>query len=210
MRTISQLLLNFLLNACWQLALIAAVASGCSWLLRHSVARQRHLLWVAALIMSLSLPWWAGSRFLSSGDFPPAQSQTASSLETLPTSPANVTNLVVEPVPVTPSQNIARPFLRVNEKLATMLVVLYLFLLLYRGVKLGRAWQRTRATKNSAHTVELNEQIRTIIDRCRTSIGVSHFEVRSSNQVAVPLTVGIRILLSFCLSSYCAKLTLMC
>ena len=60
MRIISQILLNFLINASWQLALIAAVASVCAWLLRTTVPRHRHLLWVAALVMSVGLPWLTG------------------------------------------------------------------------------------------------------------------------------------------------------
>jgi hypothetical protein len=50
MRISSQLLLTFLLNACWQVALIAALASLGSWLLRNSVARYRHWIWVSALV----------------------------------------------------------------------------------------------------------------------------------------------------------------
>ena len=42
MRISSQLLLNFLLNAAWQIALIAALASFGAWLLRSSAARYRH------------------------------------------------------------------------------------------------------------------------------------------------------------------------
>src|SRR5436190_1438427 len=56
MRTSSQLLLTFLLNAVWQIALIAALASFGAWLLRHSAMRFQHWLWVAALCLSLLVP----------------------------------------------------------------------------------------------------------------------------------------------------------
>ena len=56
MRTISELLLTFLLNAFWQIALIAAAAALGDWLLRRTVVRYRHFLWVAALGLSLVLP----------------------------------------------------------------------------------------------------------------------------------------------------------
>src|ERR1043166_2195290 len=55
MRTVSQLLLTFLLNAVWQVALIGALASFGAWLLRQS-ARYQHWLWVAALCLSLVVP----------------------------------------------------------------------------------------------------------------------------------------------------------
>src|SRR5215510_650259 len=56
MRISSQLLLNFLLNAAWQIALIAALASLGAWLLRASAARYRHWLWVGAFCLALLLP----------------------------------------------------------------------------------------------------------------------------------------------------------
>ena len=54
MRKSSQLLLTFLLNACWQIALIAALASFGSWLLRNSVARYRHWIWVSSAVSVFS------------------------------------------------------------------------------------------------------------------------------------------------------------
>src|SRR3982751_3986081 len=56
MEKISQLLLTFVLNACWQGALVAAVALLCARLLRGTAARQQHLLWVAGLVLSVCLP----------------------------------------------------------------------------------------------------------------------------------------------------------
>jgi len=52
----SQLLLTFLLNACWQIALIAALAALGSWLLRNSVARYQHWVWVSALCLAFLVP----------------------------------------------------------------------------------------------------------------------------------------------------------
>ena len=56
MRTISELLLTFLLNACWLIALVTAVAALCARLLRGTTARYQHLLWVIALAFSFGLP----------------------------------------------------------------------------------------------------------------------------------------------------------
>ena len=51
MKTSSQLLLTFFLNAVWQIALVAALASFSSWLLRNSAARYLHWIWVSALLV---------------------------------------------------------------------------------------------------------------------------------------------------------------
>src|ERR1043165_5452990 len=60
----SQLLLTFLLNACWQIALIAALASIGSWLLRNSGARYQHWLWVTALCLAFLVPAFTSSQTL--------------------------------------------------------------------------------------------------------------------------------------------------
>src|SRR5438105_7964921 len=56
MRVIAQLVLTFLLNASWQIALLVAFATLCDWLLRGLVARYRHSLWVITLVSCLVLP----------------------------------------------------------------------------------------------------------------------------------------------------------
>ena len=71
MRISSQLLLTFLLNAFWQVALIAALAAVGSWLLRNSVARYRHWLWVSALCLAFLVPAITSSRALFETDVQP-------------------------------------------------------------------------------------------------------------------------------------------
>ncbi len=71
MRISSQLLLTFLLNALWQIALIAALAALGSWLLRNSVARYRHWLWVSALCLAFLVPAITSSRTLDRDRFYP-------------------------------------------------------------------------------------------------------------------------------------------
>jgi len=63
MNTTTQLLLNFLVNAAWQICLIALVA----WLaerLTRSLNRIRHLVWVLALLAAFLLPAWSAVRTL--------------------------------------------------------------------------------------------------------------------------------------------------
>src|SRR5213082_1516934 len=55
MRNIMQAVLTFLLNGVWQIAAVALFAVLGNYLLR-SVTRYRHLVWVAALALSLLLP----------------------------------------------------------------------------------------------------------------------------------------------------------
>jgi len=64
MRMSSPLVLTFLLNALWQVALIAGLAASGSWLLRNSVARYRHWLWASALCLAFFVPAFTASQTL--------------------------------------------------------------------------------------------------------------------------------------------------
>src|SRR5262245_53216854 len=143
MRTISQLLLTFLLNACWQIALVTAVAAICARLLRRTSARYQHLLWVTALAFSFSLtvltcaPIVVGAFFFeppqtivqtSSGGFVPTPQLTLDTQEPLPTALKETT-----------------PFILINRNAAVVVVALYLLFLCYRGGKLSMAWGRARS-----------------------------------------------------------------
>src|ERR671930_55146 len=56
METISQWLLTFLSNALWQALVIMAAALCCDRLMRNASGRQRHFLWVVALVLCALLP----------------------------------------------------------------------------------------------------------------------------------------------------------
>src|ERR1051325_9739898 len=76
----SQWLLTFLLNAVWQVALIAALAALGSWLLRNSVARYRHWLWVSALCLAFLVPAVTSSRAFFETDIQPEVTFTRESI----------------------------------------------------------------------------------------------------------------------------------
>src|ERR1043165_9125930 len=59
MTTVSEFVLNYVVNASWQVAAIVAVAAAASFLLRHGPARYRHLLWLATLALSIIVPLFA-------------------------------------------------------------------------------------------------------------------------------------------------------
>ena len=63
MHATSELILNFVLNAGWQIAAIFAVAALGAWLLRNGPARYRHTLWIVALVASLIVPLLTATRF---------------------------------------------------------------------------------------------------------------------------------------------------
>ena len=198
MRIVAQVLLTFLLNASWQVALIVAFAALGDWFLRGMAARYRHALWICALLLSVCLPvlsCWQVIKPLLISKQPPAENRYE---------PIVVSSIVsgdVEPIepPVPPTRVASEPGgrtfrlspLRLNQKLAAALVGLYALFLLYRGASLFRAWRRTRIIVGSASEFQFLEQTRLIIKRCQASIGVSRVRIVCSALVPVPITVGI-------------------
>ena len=60
----SEFVLNFILNSCWQIAVIFAVAAIGAWLLKNGPARYRHALWIVALTACLVVPLLTATRFV--------------------------------------------------------------------------------------------------------------------------------------------------
>src|SRR5215203_2305138 len=86
MKISSQIVLTFLLNACWQIALVAALAASASWLLRNCASRYRHMVWVAALLLSIGIPLTA-TLYLSSNSIALTNTNRANLLEQHSTEP---------------------------------------------------------------------------------------------------------------------------
>lgn len=198
MRIITQLLLTFLLNASWQVALITGCAAVCDWLLRGTAARYRHALWVCALLLSLSLPALSCSGLIGSSLTPKPASAGISSD---PIVVSSILSADVEPIdtPVPPTPVATQPARRnswsspvpVNQKLAAALVGLYALFLAYRGANLFRAWRTTRTIVRSACEFQFPEPARTIIQECKATIGVGRVRIFCSALVPVPITVNV-------------------
>lgn len=188
MRTSSQLLLNFLLNAAWQIALIAALASLGAWLLRDSAARYRHWVWVGALWLAFLVP---------------AATSVRTALETPETNAATtIAPVIIEPFSsraltgtgeTTSSSFFSLPVFQLNRSIALLLVGLYGLFVLYRIFKLVQAWQTTRSIKQNALEIEPDENISAIINKCETDLdtGLRRIQVLRSETLPVPVTMGL-------------------
>lgn len=183
MRISSQLLLTFLLNAFWQVALIAGLAALGSWLLRNAGERYRHWLWASALCLAFFVPALTASQMLLDTV---AQSNATVTLTSESTAPLvdNFTPDVSAAIPAT---------FRLNKTLGFALLAVYLGFLVYRVFKLLQAWQATRSIRQSAVELEPDEQIAEITRRCEFEVGIRSRKVRlfRTETLPVPVTVGL-------------------
>jgi len=187
MKASSQILLTFLLNACWQIALVAALATLSSWLFRNSAARYRHWIWVAALLLSVGIPLTTSMRVL--------RDELASNTRIQ----APITEGVsVEPFArnLQPAERAAAPMdgalFLIDRPLALSLIGVYFAFLLYGGLRLCGAWYATRRVKLNAVQLE-DKRLTQIVDRCGSAIKANAATVRlcSADSVSVPITIGV-------------------
>ncbi|MDX6384194.1 MAG: hypothetical protein QOK48_1767, partial [Blastocatellia bacterium] len=200
MRVGAQLLLTFLLNASWQIALVVAFASVCDWLLRGTAARYRHALWIAALGLSLVLPLWSPLQTIATlltGKPEPVRVTAAPVFVTSVYSPELDTpepRAAAHPAPPATEpagQNFLTSGIHLSRPLAILLVGLYGLFLLFRAGQLFRAWRRTRVIVQTAFECEFSGQVKRIIEECQTATGVRRVRILCSKTVPVPSTVGI-------------------
>lgn len=185
MTTNSQLLLTFLLNAVWQIALIAALASIGAWLLRKSPVRFQHWLWVGALCLSLLVPVMTAVRSRSTSAPPAANTDLFNPVATGEALPFS-SSQSVSPVASTWS-------FQLNRTLVLTLLCFYGAFLLYGAFKLARAWFATRKIRNSAVEVDTDETVEAIVRQCEISLRIKTDRVKifCSETVPVPVTAGL-------------------
>jgi beta-lactamase regulating signal transducer with metallopeptidase domain len=185
MTSVETLVVTFLLNALWQVGLIAGVAAAAAGLARRAPARLRHRLWQTALVASLLLP-------LSSLPLAPAASTARAGRgsesaaravggEALPA--ASLTGSVAPPG--------ARRVLTLPVLLGRVIAGGYLLFLLWRLIRLGRAWRRTLALRR-LEPGPVPRRLALLAQRCRSLLGVTNARLVLTRDVSGPLSVGGR------------------
>jgi beta-lactamase regulating signal transducer with metallopeptidase domain/uncharacterized membrane protein YkoI len=189
MKTSSELLLTFLLNAIWQIALIAALASLGVWLLRRSAMRYRHWLWVSALCLSLLVPLITASRVLREGTVPGPQ---PGARETRELANPVLTDHTSAPQSASFFSDSNWSF-QLNARLTFALLLIYGLLVLFRTFRLGQAWLTTRRVRQSVVPWEGDKAVGAIIHDCadRLNLDQTRLSICSSATVPVPITIGL-------------------
>jgi len=182
MRNIFQAVLTFLLNGVWQIAAIALFAVLGNYLLR-SVTRYRHIVWVAALALSLLLPLISSVAFQTFETAPVVTNhdQIRQPLAIAPTLPES-TRLVPE--------SVSSGF-HVSGRLAIVLLAVYLLFICFRSAKLFSAALKTRAVKRGASELTPEGNLSKIIERCQREFGLKNVRFLSSPSLPAAATLGI-------------------
>lgn len=200
---INEFALTFLLNATWQITVVALAAAACARLLRNAPARYRHALWVAALVLGIALPAWSQYNF------------SDASTETHSSSHATTTTTVLEsdaPVAITAqtvqkdnsnvrSESVFQWETLLHRRKQTLpglpplmfgIVIAYALFLLYRLNALRRAWNETQKIRRSTYARAIPEEMLDVATRCGALFNLQNVRIRCSSRVEAPVTMGWR------------------
>lgn len=173
MNTVGSLLVLFLLNAMWQIPLVAAAALACTRVAKRMPSRHQYNLWVLALVFAVGAP--VGSVFRQPIQL--SKSEEASQLHPGPVATGSGSSDLL----TTRNQRSHARREEANRLQWTVtlgpatrraLVILYLLSLGYGAARLVWAWRRTVAMKTTAFERPLSESMATVLARCRLKLRV--------------------------------------
>jgi TonB family protein len=196
MKTVTQILLTFILNALWQGTLIVGFAALADWLLRGVAPRFRHYLWVVTLFACLIIP--ALNCLPSSGSARTQQTATApvgpipvvTSRIITPGIEDATSRPVIDESPVRNRFSLSRS-VPVPILIAFGLVGLYALIVIWRLASLLRAWRRTNQIVAGVFECAFPDWVQERIKQCQSEVGIKLCRVLCSNDIAVPITVGV-------------------
>jgi HEAT repeat protein/beta-lactamase regulating signal transducer with metallopeptidase domain len=211
MNRIVEIAPSFLLNAAWQIALVALVAAFCARLLARASARYRHALWVAALALGVALPLWGLSVFggeasqtrdaeqSTSERTNGRQSETKRLTQTPNSAPLDSAHAATRGDAVSTDSFSLDSLVRRRRQsvgyaptLALALAICYAFFLLLRACALWRAWQGAQSLRRTAQARALPPTIEAVAARCRAAFGLRNVALAFSPEAVAPVTVGAR------------------
>ncbi len=178
----SNALLTFLLNAIWQIPLIALVAYICDYFLMQTNARIRHAFWALTLILCLGLPICSIFKFSSINSFgtPPVENSNIQ----------QINNSEFQAIFSKSFGNETNPVLTISENLSLFLFGCYALFTFYSLIKFFKVWKRTQALVKTAFITDLSEDILSVAEECQEHFDVKEVRILFSNSNALPFTVG--------------------
>jgi beta-lactamase regulating signal transducer with metallopeptidase domain len=199
----SEFILNFVLNSCWQIAAIIAIAALASRLLKNGPARYRHALWIFALLVSLVVPLLTATRSIPAwiSNFKVVAPRTAPGA----VAPGRVNNSAPQDDSNVDHIGTRRTTtVKTTPRIVLFLALAYALFLIGRGIRLARFWQRKERLRRTATRTGLAPEVEAAAERCRGLLGIRDATVTRSSEARVPYTIGARRPLIVLPDAYCS------
>src|SRR5215472_3268576 len=186
MATINLIVSTYVLNALWQIPVIAATAWACMKFANRLPAKYRHAVWVATLLLGVVLPLMS-----LPGPQLARNEETAGSVHMAtqngfnPLFEKNATGLRLS------GAHRRRQHVALGAKLQGTLAVVYMAILAYRLLRLAWAWRRTKQLLVNVKAVSLPSATWAIVNRWEREGSLREVLIQSSPEAASPFITGI-------------------
>jgi beta-lactamase regulating signal transducer with metallopeptidase domain len=183
METVDRYVLTFLLNALWQIPIIASVSALLGWVMRNGPVSHRHAIYATALAACLLLPI-ASVR----------TSQPNGRIEVkvaFPPQPAVASPAITPVTALARSGKAARSNVQFPRAFAISVVVIYFVFLAHRLALIVRACVRTRQIRRSVTKHAASPRVERVWSRCLDVFGLHGVTLSSSAHIPSPVTAGL-------------------
>lgn len=179
-----QTLFVFLVNAIWQICLIAVVALACSKFPRRLPASTKHAIWVLAIGASILLPLLSLMAMRERSLSPSAPLRQVSELRL---KIEHSIWLDEDEGSVLASRNRSH----IDQWQFLLLGFLYFAAVAYRLTRLGLCWRSMRCVIKAATTDGISDHIRALAMQCRDKLRAQPATILCSNFSKIPFTAGV-------------------
>jgi beta-lactamase regulating signal transducer with metallopeptidase domain len=189
---VSEFVLNYVVNAAWQIALITIVAALCSLLLKNGPAHFRHVLWFSALVLCAVVPLLSGMQVGAIATYTaPAIQSRSDAPAVAPAIPLGRAN--TEPdITVTYLTKRRTQVVNTTPRLALWLTLGYAVFLAWRAIRLARFGRRKNKLRRAAEFAGLPNHAARVARRCRAILAIKRVEVVQASSARMPYTIGAR------------------
>src|SRR5580704_639350 len=186
MNPTNEIVVTYVTNALWMTCVIAAVTVLLSRALRRGPSSHRHALWVAALLLTVLLPFVSlrGSR--NNDKLSSESAAAASAVQAGETGFSGDSSWALwrrmrhggHPVQFGPLW-------------VGFVALLYLGFIFYRAVRLYRGWRSLRAILCKSSEPQIPPAMRTVVEQCHSLLGMKPVPILLSLEGKGPATLGI-------------------
>jgi beta-lactamase regulating signal transducer with metallopeptidase domain len=186
MNPINEIVVTYVTNALWMTCVIAAVTVLLSRALRRGPSSHRHALWVAALLLTVLLPF-ASLRGSRNNDKPSSESVAAAST----VQPAETGFSGASSWALWRRMRHGGHPVQFGPLWGGFVALLYLGFIFYRAVRLYRGWQSLRAMLRKSSEPQIPPAMRTVVEQCHSLLGMKPVPILLSLEGKGPATLGI-------------------
>jgi beta-lactamase regulating signal transducer with metallopeptidase domain len=193
MTSVTEFILNFLVNATWQIAAIFLLATVGSYVLKNCSAHYRHLIWTTALFVCLCAPLLTATQILTSRS------------QVIPSAPqiAVENGDDIAPVEHTRRSRSSQVVVNTEPRNIQLIAAAYFLFLGLCVFRFMRLWMNKERLRRSVTFDALTSPVETSLKCCMNVFGIRNVQLGRSQTARVPYTLGIRRPLIVLPDSFC-------